>query len=299
MGSAGSPPSAREKKASAGTGSAKRIVQSSSTNPSDDTEQSPIELGDALSALAGGVNDSAYERVTVVLRHALTLRIFPGDRLPPERFLAESLGVSRITIRQAVAILQAEGMVNPGPHRRAGTMTAPLRRPQDAQSLDAFRREIRDILEFRTILETAATQLAVVNQSTDLIERLLASIEENRCACNATEFRRTDTEFHLAIAQASGNRRLLGAILTARAEFLHYRDLHPMTDNIAENVRDHIRIVDAMQARDVDAAAQAMTEHLESSLHMFLLSVKEADVRRSSTSNTTPRPRARRTTATT
>jgi GntR family transcriptional repressor for pyruvate dehydrogenase complex len=265
----------------------------------DEEFDSPIELGDALTSLAGGVSDPAYERVAVVLRHALTLRIFPGDRLPPERFLAESLGVSRITVRQAVVILQSEGMVNPGPHRRAGTMTGPLRRPQDAQSLEAFRREIRDILNFRTILETAATRLAVESQSDGLVEHLRRSIEENRCSCDPSEFRRTDTDFHLAIAQASGNRRLMGAILTARAEFLHYRDLHPMTDNVEENVRDHIRIVDAIEARDVSAAAEAMTEHLQSSLLMFLLSVDDSGARGNAKSKTTSRSRAGRKSVTT
>lgn len=238
------------------------------------------DLGDVLDALAAGVSDPAYERVAVALRHALTLRIFPGDRLPSERFLAESLGVSRITVRQAVAALQNEGMASPGPSRRAGTMTAPLRRTQNAHLLRDFRSDIRDILEFRSILETAAARLAVNNQDQHLLERLRDSIEENRNAPDASEFRRSDTDFHLALAQASGNRRLMGAILTARAEFLSYRDLHPMPDNVDENVRDHLRILEAITAGDEEATAEAMSEHLQNSLHVFLVSVADKRPRR-------------------
>lgn len=232
------------------------------------------DFSDILRALADGVGDPAYERVTTVLRRALTLRLFPGDRLPPERILAKSLGVSRITVRQAVAKLQDEGMASPGASRRAGTLSGPLRRSDNAELRRAFPSDIRDILEFRSILETAAARLAAVRHEAHLIERLRASIDANRKAPDASEFRRSDTEFHLALAQASGNQRLMGAILTARAEFLRWRDLHPMPDNVTENVRDHELILETIRAHDEEGAASAMREHLQGTLHVFLVSVQ-------------------------
>lgn len=232
------------------------------------------ELADVLASLASGVSDPAYERVALALRHALTLRIFPGDRLPPERILARSFGVSRITVRQAVAKLQDEGMASPGTSRRAGTLTGPLRRASDPMLLREFGSDIRDILEYRAILETAAARLAAARHDEQLIDRLRKSIETNRRAADASEFRRSDTDFHVALAQASGNRRLMGAMLTARAEFLRWRDLHPMADNVDENVREHERILAAIGAHDEEAAATAMREHLHGTLHVFLVSVK-------------------------
>lgn len=235
-------------------------------------------LAQILPMLAGGAPEASYERVALALRRALTLRVFADKRLPPERQLAELFGVSRITIRQALALLRAEGLAVPAASPRAGTLIIPVRAQVDAayQGLlsDAWS-EVVDILEYRTIIERAAAWLAARHVDPSLVSRLRASTVANGRASDASEFRRTDSHFHMALAAATGNEHLMRSILVSRAEFLRWRDLLPMSDNIVENVRDHVRITDAVEAGREDDAAIAMSEHLAGTLEVFLKNVEE------------------------
>jgi hypothetical protein len=70
---------------------------------------------------------------------------------------------------------------------------------------------------------------------------------------------------------------LISAIANARAEFLSYRDLHPMPDNVASNVSEHKNILNSIEAGDPEAAAAAMTAHLQNSLHTFVWSVARSE----------------------
>ena len=236
------------------------------------------DLARTLPMLAVGASEAAYERVAVALRRALTLRVFADQRLPPERQLAEWFGVSRITIRQALALLRAEGLAAPADSRRAGTLSVPVRAQTDAayqQLLSDARSDIVDILDYRIIIEQAATRTAAIDPTAHLVGRLRASTEANERAVDPSEFRRSDTGFHVAIAEAARNRHLMGAILVARAEFLRWRDLLPMPDNVAENVLDHQRITELVRTGASDEAADAMAEHLRGTLHVFLVNVAE------------------------
>jgi len=236
------------------------------------------ELARILPMLAGGATEAAYERVALALRRALTLRVFPGQRLPAERQLAEWFGVSRITIRQALAMLREEGLAVSADSRRGGTYSIPVRARIDAafrQLLADARSEIVDILDYRSIIETSATRLAAQRPQPLLTMRLRSATRANERATDNSEFRRSDTDFHVAIAEAAGNHHLMQAILVARAEFLRWRDLLPMPDNIAENVADHERITDLLEAGAAEEAAAAMAEHLRGTLHVFLLNVSD------------------------
>lgn len=237
------------------------------------------DLAQVLLMLAGGVPQPAQDRVATALRRSLTLRIFPEDRLPSERALAEAFGVSRITVRQAIGLLRDEGLVASGGSRRAGTLTMPRNtaEPGEAAQLRvAAVQDIGSILEFRSVIEPAVARLAARRADDDLVHRLQAAVEALGAAPDPTAFRRADSEFHLALAQACGNDRLMEAVLVARADLLHWRDLIPMEDDVAENRDEHARITAAIAARDEDAAAEAMLEHLRLTLASFEVHVPSA-----------------------
>lgn len=230
-------------------------------------------LTQILFALSMDVNLPIQSRVARAIGDAIILRIFPSARMPSERALAELFSVSRPTVRQALNALQKAGLTSSGPHTRAGTSSNPLARQNKTYLLKNFRRDIQDIMEFRIALETAAVRLATRTADSDFINRLKQSIEENERSTRPSEFRRSDTVFHLAIAQQTKNFHLISAIATARAQFLRYRDLHPMPDNVTSNVSEHRKILISIMAGDQEAAADAMTAHLQNSLHTFIWSV--------------------------
>lgn len=234
------------------------------------------DLAGILTMLAGGMPEPAHERIALALHRALTLRVFTDDRLPSERWLAEAFGVSRITIRQAVALLREQGMVHPGGSTRAGMRLVPRTWAHAISPglLEDARRDIADILAFRAVIEPVIARLAAVRADAALAARLDASIAVLRADPDPDAYRRADSEFHLALAQACGNTRLLGAVLVSRADLLRWRDLLPMPDDVAENLRDHERIAAAVTAGHDEAAAAAMEAHLLGTLDAF-----EANVR--------------------
>ena len=230
------------------------------------------DLAGLLGVLAGGPPEVARERIALALRRALTLRIFTDDRVPSERWLAEAFGVSRITVRQALGLLRDQGMVRSGGSRRAGMVSLP-RSTSDPSAPTALlagaMRDIADIMVFRAVVESEIARLAATRADAALTGRLRASVAALEEAADPTAFRRADSEFHLALARACGNRRLMGAVLVARADLLRWRDLLPMPDDVAENLAEHGRIVTAIEAGDGDAAAAAMAEHLSGTLASF------------------------------
>jgi len=226
-----------------------------------------------LGLLVDGASQPLHERITEALEHALTLRLFPGQRLPSERQLAELLGVSRVTVRQSLDSLRERGWIDRSARGRAGGSRAlpraelPDREWQEM--LDRADTDIADILAFRSIIEPQAARLAALSADETLVERLMASVAVMAANPDPEAFRRSDSEFHLAISEASGNRRLLRSVLVTRAELLGWRDLLPMPDYVGPNEREHREIATAIAARDPERAAMAMARHLETTRQSF------------------------------
>lgn len=203
--------------------------------------------------------------------HGLILsgELKPGDKLPPQRELAQRMDVSRGTLREAVHKLVALGLVTP--RQGVGTLILkdgnPLRYMSSLEDhflLDGI--SARDFLEARLIIETAVTRLAV-ERATDQ-ER--ASLEEliqrqQRAAQQGTleEFSQLDTDFHLALARASGNRvlaRLEETVLDLLRQFI--RKVSALPGAVEDALKFHSRILHALRNRDSHEAEQLMASHL-------------------------------------
>lgn len=189
----------------------------------------------------------------------------PGDRLPAERELAEQLGVARISLREALRVLQDDGYVQVRRGALGGAYVTELLQPVEqwrARMRDQSG-EIDDMIDFRIALETDAAWLAASRRSVSDLAQLRTAIKELQQADGRAAFRSTDSQFHDGLARASRNRRLETAIRASRGELFSPHDLLPFVDPVEESVRDHRQIYQAVQKRDPEAAAASMREHIE------------------------------------
>jgi DNA-binding FadR family transcriptional regulator len=231
-----------------------------------------------LQALSGGVAP-AGERIADALRRAVTLRMFADERLPPERELAQLLGVSRITVRQAIETLRAEGRVRSVSGRGGGTFQI-LNPPSKhwKRRTEIAWQELMDVVEFRGLIEPLATRLAATRITKPMLGRLQASIDEMASSTDLEGFRHADSVFHLLLAEAAENARLLRTILVARADFLVWRDRLPIPFVPGDNVGEHGAVLDALRTHDEDAAEAAMVAHLKATKTDFRREIRRLGI---------------------
>lgn len=211
----------------------------------------------------------AFEACVEQLATAIRLGVYQrGTQLPAERELAEQLGVSRATLREAIAALRAAGLVETTRGRGGGTIVQ--QRP--ARKASVARRAIRgrqadllDALDFRSVVEPGAAALAASRELDDATRLVLTeSLEAVSTAPSGEDHRQCDSRLHLAIAAASGSTRLMAAVTQAQAdldEMLHA--IPVLRPNIAHSTAQHKSIVRAILAGRPTTAARVMTEHCE------------------------------------
>ncbi|BBF99763.1 GntR family transcriptional regulator [Pseudonocardia saturnea] len=192
-------------------------------------------------------------------------KVGPGERLPPERELAEQLGVARISLREAIRQLRAEGYVDVRRGATGGTYVTELHQPAAAwrARMRTQDGEIDDILDFRIALETETAVLAARRHQPDDLVALQEAIDALRAVDGRATFRHADSQFHLGLARAARSDRLAEAIQSSRGDLFSPHDLLPFAEPVRETIADHRQILDAVAARDADRAARTMREHLD------------------------------------
>jgi GntR family transcriptional regulator, transcriptional repressor for pyruvate dehydrogenase complex len=208
---------------------------------------------------------TAYLGAAERIRRAVHLGIYvPGDRLPPERELAPVLGVSRTTLRAALRLLEGEGLVESRRGAAGGAFVREAARPMLSESgLLAQVRAFDDLLDFRLANECAAARLAALRRSDRDLHLMSEALEGIRRNTAIDLFRRADSNFHLAIADAARNPLLQSAIEDGRAAMfapLALLDFEVMQTNALEG---HRMIMHAISAADPVAAERAMAAHIE------------------------------------
>lgn len=224
-------------------------------------------MSDAGEALFRPVRPgNAFEDTVSRLLQTIRLGIVePGSALPSERDLATRFAVSRDTVRDAIRELTAAGYVVSRRGRYGGTFVCevlPVPAPSEPLTVD----EIDDVLSLREILEVGAVR-AVARRSLAAAERdeLWNRLEES-CAAAPQDYRRLDSRFHLAIAEASGTPSLVTLVADSRSHVNDLLDRIPLlTPNITHSNKQHEAIVIAILRGDAEAAEAAMAEHLAGS----------------------------------
>jgi GntR family transcriptional repressor for pyruvate dehydrogenase complex len=221
----------------------------------------------ARSRGSGSLVDEAYRKILAMITEGA---LVGGERLPSEGEMAIQIGVSRPVIRHALSRLQHAGVVEvrwgAGTYvqNAAGVLTAdssfgPVR------NLD----EVRHAYVFRATIEGDAAALAAENRSEAALAAIYRALDKLEKALNTSaQAQEADLEFHLAIANASGNRFFIRSLQSIQASVEFSINLartlsltHPRERLLAVQA-EHVAVLLAVEARDVERARLAMRTHL-------------------------------------
>lgn len=218
----------------------------------------------------------SYAAVAETIRRAVALgRYLPGDRLPAERALAADLGVARATLREALRLLEGEGMLAIRRGAAGGAVVLPgaLGVAADPRTLRERAYQFEDLLDFRLAVEPAAARLAARRRTDEDLARLRAIHEGMRLHTAMPHFRRGDSAFHLAVAGAARNPRLRAAVEDGRVGMFLPLDALDFTVMLAKALEGHRAVLAALEAGDAAGAERAMAGHIEDTrreLHLVL-----------------------------
>ena len=214
----------------------------------------------------GNTFEQTVERLATAVRMGV---VATGERLPPERELAEQLNVSRVTLRDAIKALNQAGYVVSTRGRTGGTVVVydPTMRPASdprrvARALGAA--EVLDALAYRSIVEPGAAELAASRQldAAD-VARLRAAARVVKSADGPSR-RVEDSRFHILIAELSGSPSVAAAVAEVQARLDELLAAIPVFHkNIAHSDRQHARVAQAILRSDPAAARAAMSEHVD------------------------------------
>lgn len=226
----------------------------------------------AADAAAEAPRRNVADRVAAeVLERLATGEFAPGERLPSERQLSESLGVSRVSVRAALQRLKAQGFLTAV--QGGGTRVAAKDGDPDPALAELVRLErgnLVDLMELRTEMEVWAARRAATNVAPETLAELRAAVDAMRApnARTAEEKASADVAFHLCVAKASGSvvyRHLLSVVRDTLAEMLKYHraELFATPADDRTVLAHHAAIVAAIASGDPDAAERAMRTHLD------------------------------------
>ncbi|GAA1544936.1 GntR family transcriptional regulator [Dactylosporangium maewongense] len=216
---------------------------------------------------------NAFEITVARLAQAIRLGLVPvGERLPPERELAERLQVSRVTLREAIAALREAGFLESRRGRSGGTFVVrstgdshPDAAEQDAAALAREMGDaLHDALDFRRVLEPGAAALAAT-RSLSAADRahLVACLAAARTRDPRTR-RVNDSRLHLAIASASGSTSVAASIADVQLRLDRLLAAIPvLRRNLDHSDAQHERVVEAILGGDPVVARTEMEEHCD------------------------------------
>ncbi len=216
---------------------------------------------------------TTFEETVERLGTAIRAGILPaGSQLPAERMLADQLGISRSTLRQALtALVQSGHLVS---HRGRGGGTFVTERPPlagvDEQPLGAG---AWAVLEFRVAIEAGATLLAAERAEPaqlDRLDELVTRMAEVASAPPFDDYRRADIRFHIGIAEAAGSPRLISEMTEVQGQVSDLITLiaHPPEVLLHSN-EQHRKLVWLLRRRDSLRAVRVMREHIEGTEHIL------------------------------
>lgn len=193
-----------------------------------------------------------------------------GTPLPAEREICAQSGLSRASVREALRVLEVEGLIHTRPGRNGGTVVRRLGHDALSRSLELFVRSqgvrLQALLEAREAVEPSAARLAAQHRDDADIARIEDAQRrlEGAAAGDVDGHVRANLDWHLAVVRASRNEPLI-AFMTAMSQAIHAATDRPgiNTDEIRAAVtRAHRRVLEAIVARDADAAFRRMQRHV-------------------------------------
>lgn len=214
----------------------------------------------------------AHEYVAEQIRRHISLRLIkPGEALPAERELATMFGVGRPTIQHALRLLEAAGLVEARRGRRGGTFVS--RQDQDGVASDGLlvrvvrnRKELEDLLQYRSLVEPAVARVAAATRRRADIAAMRKAIRGMSESTTEPDYMRHDTDFHIALARATGNAVLTTVIEDIRMKLNDAMTLLPESDTWHRRISgEHEALLEAIESGDAEEAERVMAQHVANS----------------------------------
>jgi len=245
-------------------------------------------------------NTRRYVAIGKELREQLSDHVYKvGDRLPTEREIAESYGVSRTVIREAIIMLEIEGLVEVRKGSGVYVISLPLsstppfqtsnKTAETDQLISAFSgltgTDIGpfELLQARQLIESNIAEFAALQITKAEIDALKKVLQEEKHSLEMGDSNEeSDRQFHILIAEATKNTFFADVVKLMwrmRLESKMWAQLHTHIDNIDYRrawLNQHAFILSALQKKDAAAAKQAMWQHFES-IKSTLLALSDVD----------------------
>lgn len=190
----------------------------------------------------------------------------PGDKIPSENILCKTLDVSRVSARAAIRKLTNMGILESYQGRgtfvcadAASINTSDIYPTAPAGSLDRV-----NLLEYRRMTETASAGYAAMRASTEMIDKLYLTVVNMKLAKTNDQIIKYDLEFHHLIALATANPIILRTFELLQDMFVNVFGNNVVHTNL-QRAEDHLKIINAIELRDREAAEAAMLQHLNDS----------------------------------
>ncbi|WP_100467022.1 FadR/GntR family transcriptional regulator [Mycobacteroides abscessus] len=193
----------------------------------------------------------------------------PGERLPPERELAQQLGIARETLRQSLQQVAQLGLIEARRGRGGGTFVSSLGRT--AVASDVARRTlerelpaIKELFDFRVIIEGTIARTAAQRRTAKEARAMERILKDFRAAEDMITARILDRQLHGLIAKAARNRHLveLSTQLTAQVTLGFGSEPYPQ-EYFDRVVHEHEELIGYVVARDAEMAGRTATEHFK------------------------------------
>lgn len=211
---------------------------------------------------------SGYQSVIEQIRQLVVDgELHPGDRLPPERILAQSFGVTRSVVRQALQALGERGIVE----SRQGDGTYLMAEGRAIAPVAALLREmlrsgedLPSILEFRQLIEPQIAALAAERITPDQLDKLKVVLcDQQNALLQGKPVQHLDAEFHRLLTLSTANPVLCQVMETVRSVVDQTRSAWLQSRQRAlQSVEGHLHVIQALETGDAQAAYTAMQRHI-------------------------------------
>ena len=232
---------------------------------------SPAQPGLFSRVSVGRISEIIVEQIRLLMRQG---QLKPGDRLPPERDLCERFGVSRVTVREALRMLESSGLVEIRVGARGGAfVTAPSSDRVGEGLADLLTLSVisaADVTEVRMMLEAGIVPLVCERATEEDLAALDEICRRSEAALASGDYTMTmSLEFHIRVAQATHNPAIAVLVESFSGPILmSLQQAHEAAPEMGERgTREHEEFIAAVRRRDVDTASRIMREHLERTAH--------------------------------
>lgn len=235
------------------------------------TAPRPVQVDMFGKVSVGRISETIVDQVRQLMRDG---QLRPGDRLPAERDLCEQFGVSRVTVREALRMLESSGLVEIRVGARGGAfVTAPSSGRigdglADMLSLSVI--EAGDVTDVRLILEVGLVPLLCERATEEDLEDLERLCAEGRKALRKGEYSMDmSAEFHVRVARATHNPALTMLVESFRGPILMSMEQAKATapEMGKLGTKEHEQFVAAVREREPEEAMRIMRKHLTRTAH--------------------------------